>query len=301
MEKVPVLFLIFKRKEAVKAFESIRSYQPTRLYIAADGPRQNVDGERNDCESTRKTVLEMIDWPCDVKTLFRDRNLGCTEAVYGGISWFFENEKYGIINEDDVVISSDFFKMCEQLLPLYENEKQIMMISSRNHSGKYLESDEYAFVYSPKIWGWASWERAWKLNTNTFEGWSQFPKYKLVKRYGLFQGLVMYYHYRKCLNPHSNFFSWDYIWAYIISKYDGLVICPKVNLSTNVGIGVEGSTNFSENDEDPYASLGVGRLKWPLIIKKDMTLDKELLRKDRKDYFRIRMIGIKKKIFNILH
>lgn len=82
MEKVPILFLIFKRKEqALRAFEPIKRYRPERLYIAADGPRGSVDGEKDECESTRKAILDSIDWDCKLMTLFRNKNLGCTDAA----------------------------------------------------------------------------------------------------------------------------------------------------------------------------------------------------------------------------
>ena len=90
-KKVPILFLIFNRKEtALLSFEPIRQYRPERLYIAADGPRGTVFGEKEKCIETRNAILSRIDWNCKVETMFRDKNLGCTDAVYGGISWFFE-------------------------------------------------------------------------------------------------------------------------------------------------------------------------------------------------------------------
>ena len=296
-KKVPVLFLIFKRKDtALMAFNSIKKYQPKRLYIAADGPRSSVDGEIDDCKATREAILETIDWECNIKTLFRDENLGCTGAVNSGISWFFEHEDYGVIIEDDIVLSIDFLKMCEVLLPRYEKDSQVMAISSRNHSGKCEESDEYCFVNSLHIWGWATWRRAWALNPQDFAGWKEYHKRQLIKRYGLFEGLMSIYYYNMCSNPHSGFFSWDYAWTFHIAKYDGIVIIPKVNLSSNVGIGVAGSANYKEDDKDPYEHLKVGRIKWPIKMRDKICLDIDQIRSDQEDFFRIRMIGLQKKI-----
>lgn len=298
-KKVPILFCIFKRMEALEAFKPICQYKPERLYISADGPRDHVIGEKEDCEKVRQAILDQIDWPCEVKTLFREENLGCTGAIYSGISWFFDHEEYGVINEDDVVISLDFFKMCEQLLPLYIDEEKIWLISSRNHSGRYSESDEYAFVYYSNIWGWASWRRAWQKNDNTFKEWNTYKKSKLIKRFGLFQGLMTIRYYNSCSNPNKTLESWDYTWSYKININDGIVICPKVNLAINVGIGVAGSTNYSEDDQDLYAHLSVGKIKLPLKIKKEIVIDKQQLKDDERDFLRVRMIGLKKKIRKI--
>ena len=102
--KIPVLLTVFNRKDtALKALESIRVYQPEKLYIAADGHRTHKEGEEQACADTRQAVLDAIDWPCDVRTLFREENLGCAKAMFGAISWFLEQEEWGIICEDDIV------------------------------------------------------------------------------------------------------------------------------------------------------------------------------------------------------
>ena len=38
---------------AEKVFESIRRAQPEKLYIAADGPRKNKEGEYEKCQKVR--------------------------------------------------------------------------------------------------------------------------------------------------------------------------------------------------------------------------------------------------------
>lgn len=38
--------------------------------------------------NTRK-IVEKVDWDCEVKTLFRDENLGCGLNVSGAINWLF--------------------------------------------------------------------------------------------------------------------------------------------------------------------------------------------------------------------
>ena len=97
-----VLFLIFNRADtAIEVLKAIKEAKPLRLYIAADGPRVKRTGEAEKVISTRDLILQNVDWDCEVKTLFRDRNLGCKYAVSSAIDWFFENEDMGIILEDD--------------------------------------------------------------------------------------------------------------------------------------------------------------------------------------------------------
>ena len=57
------------------SFNVIRQIKPRRLYIAGDGSRKNIEGEDVLVNNTRQTILQMIDWECDVKTLFHPINL----------------------------------------------------------------------------------------------------------------------------------------------------------------------------------------------------------------------------------
>ena len=105
-----VLFLVFNRLDTTKqVFEAIRQAKPPRLYVAADGPRESKEGEKEKVKAVRKYVMDNIDWKCEVKTLFRDKNLGCKMAVSGAIDLFFENEEMGIILEDDCLPNQSFF------------------------------------------------------------------------------------------------------------------------------------------------------------------------------------------------
>lgn len=100
-------------------------------YVAADGPRQDKEGESEKCAETQR-IIEQIDWDCEVKTLFRDENFGCGAAVSTAISWFFNQVEFGIVLEDDCMPGLSFFPYCEELLMKYKDDDQIMLISGNN-------------------------------------------------------------------------------------------------------------------------------------------------------------------------
>ena len=112
----PILFLIFNRPETTKkVFSAIKKARPTRLYIAADGPRSDYSNEAENCEIAR-SIATNVDWDCEVKKLFRDQNIGCRLAVSQAIDWFFEQEPEGIILEDDCVPEDNFFRFCQDII-----------------------------------------------------------------------------------------------------------------------------------------------------------------------------------------
>ena len=107
--KTPILFLIFNRLDTTKiVFEEIKKQKPKQLFIAADGPRANKENENIVCKEVRNYVLKNIDWNCEIKTLFRERNLGCGKAVSEAISWFFDNVEQGIILKMIVFLAKVF-------------------------------------------------------------------------------------------------------------------------------------------------------------------------------------------------
>ena len=132
MYRTPILFLIFARPDTTRrVFERIKQIQPTKLYIAADAPRENRPDEIKRSQETRH-IIDLIDWPCEVHTLFRDTNLGCKMAVSTAISWFFECEEYGVILEDDCLPDLSFFPFCEELLLKYKDDERIGHIGGNN-------------------------------------------------------------------------------------------------------------------------------------------------------------------------
>ena len=151
---IPILFLIFNRPDVTeKVFEAIRRQKPKQLFVAADGYRKNKQGEKELCDKTR-SIINKIDWDCEVKTLFRNENLGCCMAVSSAIEWFFQQVEYGIILEDDCLPNASFFRFQKEMLEKYKDDSRIMMVSGDNfQNGKKRGDASYYFSKLTHIWG----------------------------------------------------------------------------------------------------------------------------------------------------
>jgi hypothetical protein len=267
-----VLLIIFNRPETTQVvFEAIRKARPARLYIAADGPRSNFDGEIDLCEKTR-SIIGQIDWDCEVKTLFRDSNLGCRDAVSGAIDWFFKNEEEGIILEDDVVPDINFFGFCDLMLERYRYEDKIMMISGFNPLGAGLTSSSYFYSQYASIWGWASWRSRWiKYDVNIAQ-WSE-KKYRLAMKDILPLHVLEYFvdAYEKIKKRQMN--TWDYQWSLTIQMNKLLVIRPCANLIMNIGSIGTHSSRADKNHHIPFGYLNLNQIKSPSIQQSDKKKD----------------------------
>ena len=293
-DKVPVLVVAFNRADHVeKAMKAVREYKPDKLYLECDGPRSNKSGEKEAVEQTRKTMTEAIDWQCEVKTLFREENLGCACAVYDAITWFLKHEEWGIIIEDDVIVGQDFFKLCEDILPRYKDENRIMEVSAQNRSMRTDIPNSYVYSLCYHCWGWATWRRAWLLLDMNMEAVNHLNILKLTTKLGVFQGAMMYYYLKQAKRHLPTFNSWATRWFLSIYEHDGLVLCPGVNLAIN--IGTDGGVHYEKGDVNPYRDLKIGSINWPLMYNDIIEQDPVQRLYDIRDFRRVRAIGMIKK------
>lgn len=297
--KVPVLVLAFNRPNHVKkVMEAIAVYQPDKLYLACDGPREKKEGERELVGETQRVMKEAVTWPCEVKSLFREKNLGCAYAVYGAITWFFDHEEYGVIIEDDVIVGKDFFRLCEDLLPRYTKEEKIMEIAAQNHSFRKDIPNTYVYTETAHCWGWATWRRAWDRMDMSMSAAKSLSKWYLMSHLGLFRGFMMSYYFKTGFQQIQTLSSWATRWYLSILANHGLIVCPGVNLAIN--IGMDGGAHYDESDKDPYEDLEIESIVWPLVYNDSQKMDKKQLWYDKKDFRKVRVIGIKKKLRRLL-
>jgi GR25 family glycosyltransferase involved in LPS biosynthesis len=232
MPNIPVLFLIFNRPEYTReSLAAIRNAKPKKLYIAADGPRQGRDGEKELCEKTRNLVLNSIDWECEVKTRFQEKNLGCYLGVSTAISWFFDNEEMGIILEDDVVANLSFFSFCEELLEKYRDEKKIWAISGYNVVNKIDNIESFYICKMFICWGWATWADRWKPYS------LDIANYDRASLSNLDDELARMYFLEILINMQSNspIDSWAYRYMFRGIENNALHITSSKSLCKNIG------------------------------------------------------------------
>lgn len=234
---VPVLFCTFNRLECTKrVFERIRMMRPERLYLLSDGPRKNICGEDEKVAAVRKYLEEHIDWECQVYKNFAEKNMGCGRRMSSGISWAFEQEEKLIIIEDDCLPDLSFFRYCKELLELYKENENIMLIGGSNSVGELRGGD--SFVFSPFIenWGWATWKRTWEQYDYDICDWSEKKVPQSMKAFMNEREIKNYLRLFDSVYTHE-IDTWDYQLQYLLFQKDGLAIVPCKCLVKNIGFG----------------------------------------------------------------
>ncbi|WP_310378306.1 glycosyltransferase family A protein [Flavobacterium sp.] len=269
MYDIPILFLIYNRPENTqRAFEVIKNQKPKYLYVAADGARPNTNEDWEKCKVTRELVIKGIDWDCELKTLFREENLGCGKAVQNALDWFFGEVEMGLIIEDDILPDPSFFKYTEILLHRFKDNTQIFSI---NGCSLAYENHKYDFGLTRyfNMWGWASWRRSNDLVNKTwptYDGINDFKKgSKLLKSLRLptilpHKEWIYKWQYFFDATKSGKIDTWDYQWVYTCLKNQQFCIRPNLNMINNIGFN-ENATHTNQAPHIRLSNIKVNALK----------------------------------------
>jgi hypothetical protein len=295
-----VLFLVFNRPDTTRqVFRAIRKAKPPRLYVAADGPRANCEGEEEKVKAVRKYVMDNIDWDCEVKTLFRDENLGCKYAVSGAITWFFEHEEMGIILEDDCLPSQSFFWFCEELLDKYKDDQRVMQINGSCLLSNLNLEESYFFSKYNHIWGWASWRRAWAKFSLSIDNFNS----DFMQISGLFNSKnEQRYWYNIFFKYYTGQIdTWDYPWTFSVWKNNGLSANPKNNMILNIGFNKDATHTKGKNRFSKLTMQDLTIVKHPKEVVANYKLDIKCFKTAFAQLITLRRIAglIKRKITNL--
>jgi len=259
----PILLITYKRADTTrKVIDSLRGIRPSSIYFAANAPNPENPKDPPQCEAVRDLVGH-IDWPCEVKTLFRTEHLNARESISGSISWFFENVEEGIILEDDCICDPSFFFYCQENLERYRSNHQVMQISATNFDPNYKGTGEsYYFSRYAYIWGWATWRRAWEhfdLQMGQIERTAVKPMLRRLfarKKEASFWSAMYDY------LASGKIDTWDGQWLFAVFNKDGLCITPKTNLITNIGFDSNATNTFGSHNV--VERMKIGALEFPL-------------------------------------
>ncbi len=295
---IPIAFVIFNRPDTTEqVFAEIRKAKPKQLYLISDAARKDKDGEEEKVNACRKLVEEGIDWDCELHKNYATENMGCKERMASGITWFFEHVEMGIILEDDIVPSEDFFPYMELMLRKYKDVKRVMMVSGTNLLKNAPFEMPYTFSCFPSIWGWGTWKRAWRYYDKNIVDWPMIREsgdFKKVQNGLAYRFLVqdmnrVYYHQKD---------TWDHQWDFARFKHRGLGIVPRENMCKNIGFDrtdATHTTGASTEDFSYGATIDPGKLQsHDVPVLRDVVYDKAYIIK----YFGLRKVVnfIKKKL-----
>jgi len=255
--------------------ERILESGPRRLLVIADGPRADRPGERELCLQAR-ALIDRARSVCDVATNFAEDNLGLRRRLNSGLDWVFEQSDRAIIVEDDCLPEPSFFRFCDEMLLRYADDPRVMMVSGDNFLPRRRKlRHSYYFSHYAHIWGWATWQRAWKLCDPTLSDWHARRNSGWLEKTLDTQAEVQYWRdiFDQVHDGRIN--TWDYQWQYACLANHGLSAVPARHLVTNIGLDTAATNTFGEDDRHFHVraeSLPMP-LRHPSTVQRDAKAD----------------------------
>lgn len=282
---VPVSIQAFVRPDMLrKQWEVIKEARPSILFIRSDGPRPHVPTDRALIEESRR-ITEDIDWSCEVHRLYSEENLGMYGNSKKNVPYIFEHVDRCIFLEDDQIPSVSFFAFCAELLEKYKDDTRISRITGVNLCGKWENtSADYFFARVPVSSGAALWRRSYMQrdcellyakDPHVMKNLKKSLPWYLKKQFKSFAKTGTYANH----GPGGEFFvrSEEYC-------QNQLVIVPRVNLITNIGVGAGSTHTAAKLRQMPRALQKVYTLehyelelplKHPRFVMSDRYFEKE--------------------------
>lgn len=235
----PILFITFNRPDHVRqVLTEIRKQQPTQLFVCQDGAREGNELDAERVQQVRDVINELVDWSCELHTLYQEKNLGCGPGPAAGITWFFEHVEMGIILEDDAVPHPDFFEYAATLLEIYKNDESVRAVGSMNvDTQKWGDGSYYFSMMNRNLCAWATWRRAWHAFDLRLMDISQCRMQRTLRKYGCTAVEREYWCDRlaEIKKDGCGGSSWDMQLFMSIWLNGGKGIIPNVNISSNIG------------------------------------------------------------------
>ena len=276
-----VLFTVFNRPDVTSAVASrIKEAGPSKLYVFADGPREDIALDRDKCARVRD-ILVRETAHLNVELRFEDTNLGPLYAVRSALDWLFTQEEEGIVIEDDCLPDISFFPFCQELLERYRRTQEVFMISGSNFLPHFAMPTSYVFSRLALVWGWATWKRAWEKSDVSMKAWPDYTATDDLAYFGEWRNLVYGLVHRQYLDPRLR--TWGVVWRAAFLANHALSIVPKNNLVRNIGFGHPDATHHKECHR--VCKLPVKPLWGPLIHRQEITPVREFDQRSLRFYY----------------
>jgi hypothetical protein len=243
-----------------------------------------IDGAKNENVVTSQMLLINAingirsDFPSVRIRIYRaTMNFGAGASVLAATTLLFNQFKYGLILEDDLVVDATFFTATKKALLKIENYDEIWMATGTRLMSDNLQA-EWEVMNYPVAWGWGTTAEKWSsilvaLKTErTFANISN----KRIRNYWTLG-------FRRSMNGEID--AWDIPLAGIMRNLGKQCAIPPVNLVTNLGYD-----KFATHTKEEIWPLGIPRVS---VVPQEISVNQRTVTTNNQFY--------ESKVFKIRH
>jgi len=249
----PVALFVYNRLDHVqRTIQALKrnSLAPlTDLVIYSDGPKNETETRQ---VTSVRSYAARLDGFRSVRLIKRDQNLGLAGSLTVGIRETVAEHGRVIVLEDDIVTSPYFLTFMKEGLSAYEDDERVISIHGYVYPVRSPLPETF-FLRGADCWGWATWERGWKLfDADASRLLAQIREQRLGHEFD-FNGS---YPYVKLLEDQAagRVDSWAIRWyasAFIQGRY---TLYPGRSLVMNIGTDASGTHCVATDQFDSLLS-----------------------------------------------
>jgi hypothetical protein len=209
-----------------------------RVVIYSDGPKLH---EHERAVAATRQVIREWSGGHHVEIVERATNRGLARAIVDGVTELVANHGRVIVLEDDLVPAPDFLSFMLAGLDFYAEEDRVAQIAGWLPTQTSNVSTDGLFLQVMQTWGWATWDRAWKLyrwhDAIDPTDLHKDPAFRTRFTLDGAHKAERFLHLR--LTGEQD--TWGVLWWYAIAKADKLVLHPRKSLIWNGGFDRSGA------------------------------------------------------------
>lgn len=300
--KTPIALFVYNRpvhtKRALAALARCDRLAECYPVIYCDGPKtpDQVDGVM----AVRRVVKEWAS-RSHAEVIEQTANLGLAHSIVGGVTE--QCQKFGkvIVIEDDLIVSPDFLDYMLQALARYKDRPDIYQVSGFMFPVEHDVNTDAFFLPFTTTWGWATWDRAWKIFNWEANGAQQLLSNPESRKHFNLENTYPYDIMLENRLAGRND-SWGILWWYAVCIIGGLILHPRRSLIWNGGFdntGVHAGASRNTMQSDPQL-FNTPRLSSPISFPGEITLDQMAYTRITQYLRGVRGVGMKSKVFRII-
>jgi hypothetical protein len=188
-----------------------------------------------------------------------------------------------------------------QALERYKDYSNVYQVSGFMFPIEHPTSPDAFFLPLTTTWGWATWERAWRVFDWDANGaLLQLANPAVRKRFNLDNSYPYYDILKNRLTARND--SWGILWWYAVFNQDGLVLHPRRSLVWNGGFDNSGvhSGGPSNTMQSPRQVFDSARLSGPLTLPTDVVMNTDAYKRVTNYLRTVQGVGTKPKLLKLL-
>jgi hypothetical protein len=255
MNPAPIALFVYNRpwhtQQTLEALERNDMAKDSLLYVFADGPKAGADEQALQNIQAVRNLVNSKPWCKQVELLEKKENSGLANSIIAGITEVVNKHGRVIVMEDDLVTSPFFLTFMNEMLELYKDEEKVISIHGYTYPAKIKTNQPSFFLKGADCWGWATWQRGWKLfEPDAGKLLAQIKSSGKKYDFDFFNS----YGYTKMLQDQveGKVNSWAIRWyaaAFLKNRY---TLYPSKTLARNIGLDNSGThasnTNFDVDE-----------------------------------------------------